>query len=86
MSEIYITTTDQLKREAHRTNGDFVDFQIVLAGGLATSSKRISYRKESREFLIINEIDESYQEVHENDLKKKTLIVRAMENNCLLKL
>ncbi len=85
MTEVYITSLEQLKMEAYRENGDFIDFQVVLAGGLARSSKRISYRPENNEFLIINEIDESYQEIFESDLNENSILIEAISMNCLIK-
>jgi len=85
MAGVYINSIEQLKKEAYRENGDLIDFQVLLAGGLARSSKRISYRPEDKVFLIINEIDESYQEVFESDLKEKTILIEAISKNCLIK-
>lgn len=85
MTEVSITSIEQLKVEAYRKNGDFIDFQVILAGGLARSSKRISYRPNSNEFLIINEIDESFQELSESDLKESTILIEAISKNCLIK-
>lgn len=85
MVQVYITSIDQLKQEAYRENGDFIDFQVVLAGGLAISSKRISYRPDNNEFLIINEIDESFQELSESDLNENTILIEAISKNCLFK-
>jgi hypothetical protein len=51
-----------------------------LAGGHTRSSKRISYRPaENKQWLIINEIDDSYQELLDINLSKKTMIVEAIE-------
>lgn len=78
-----ITSTEQLKTLANNENGDFIEFYILLAG-LAISSKRISYRpNEEKNWLIINEIDDSYQELIDKDLSKKTLIVEAIEKGSL---
>lgn len=85
MTQVYIASLDQLKKEAYRKNGDFVHFQVILAGGLAKSSKRISFRPEQNEFLIINEIDESYQEIAESDLSENTILIEAISKNCLIK-
>lgn len=77
-----ITTIDQLKQEAYKENGDFVEFFIVLAGGLAKSYKRISYRPAFNEFLIIHEIDESFEEVMEEELLNGTILGEAMVKGC----
>jgi hypothetical protein len=75
-----ITSLEQLKTLAYRENGDFVEFYLLLAGGLARSSKRISYRpSESKNWLILNEVDNSYQELIDKNISKKTLIVKAIE-------
>jgi hypothetical protein len=83
--QIQVKNIDHLKSLATRDNGDFVDFYITLAGGLAKSSKRIQYNSNFDEFSIIHEIDESYQEVIASELCNKTNIVQAIENNCLFK-
>lgn len=86
MAKVSITSIEQLKAEAYRKNGDFIDFHVILAGGgVARSSKRISYRPDSNEFLIINEIDESFQELSESDLKESTILIEAISKNCLIK-
>ncbi len=75
-----ITSVHQLKTIANRENGDFVEFYLLLAGGLARSCKRISYRpNEEKNWLIIHEIDGSYQELRDKNLSKRTLIVEAIE-------
>ena len=83
MINIAIQSLEQLKKLAFNDNGDFVEFYILLAGGLAKSSKRISYYPESDEFLIINEIDNSFQKVNSEEIAKETNIVEAIEKNCL---
>lgn len=76
-----ITSIQQLKNLAYKKNGDFIEFYIFLAGGIARSCKRISYRpEESKQWLITNEIDDSYQELLEHNLSVKTNIVEAIKN------
>ncbi|MDI1355292.1 MAG: hypothetical protein PSX36_10250 [bacterium] len=76
---IKITSIQQLKNLAYKENGDFVEFYIFLADGLARSCKRISYRpSEAKQWLIINEIDATYQELLERNLSRKTIIVEAI--------
>ena len=82
---ILVKNIEHLKTLASNTNGDFIDFHILLAGGLAKSSKRILFFDDIKEFSIINEIDESYQEIHISELSKKTLLNQAIENKCLFK-
>lgn len=79
-----ITSIDHLKKAANKETGDFVQFYIFLADGIAKSGKRISYRpQESKNWLIINEVDESYQELLDKNLGKRTLIVEAIERDSL---
>lgn len=81
---IQITTLNQLKELAFRENGDFVEFYIFLAGGIARSCKRISYRpNEKEQWLIINEMDDSYQELNEECLLIQTNIISAINNRSL---
>lgn len=76
-----VTSIEHLKQLAYHENGDFVQFYIFLAGGIARSGKMISYRpKETKNWLIINEIDDSYQELIDKSLDKRTSIVAAIEN------
>ncbi len=81
---IQISSIQHLKELAFQENGDFIHFDILLAGGLAISSKRISYRPtEEKQWLIINEIDESFQELLERNLSKRTSIVEAINKKAL---
>lgn len=76
---IQINSITQLKEVAYKHNGDFIEFYLYLANGLARSCKRISYRpNESKEWLIINEIDDSYQELKDRNLSMNTPIVEAI--------
>jgi hypothetical protein len=77
-----VTSLDHLKELASNSNGDFVDFYILF-GGVARSSKRILIYPGSDEFSIINEIDESYQEVKSNDLAQETMLIVALEKGVL---
>ncbi len=75
-----ISSLKQLKHHAFKENGDFVEFYLFLVGGLARSCKRISYRpNENKQWLVINDIDDTFQELLEKDLSKKTLIVESIE-------
>ena len=75
-----VTSIEHLKQLAFLENGDFVQFYIFLAGGIARSGKMISYRPtETKNWLIINEIDDSYQELVDRNLSKRTSIVEAIE-------
>lgn len=83
MINMTIGSLEELKKVAFNERGDFVDFYILLAGGIAKSSKRISYNPESDEFSIIHEIDESFQKVNSENIGVKTNILEAIEKNCL---
>jgi len=85
MSNIAIESLEQLKRLSYNKNGDFVEFFILLAGGLARSSKRISYNPNSDQFSIINEIDDSFQEVHSTKIESETNLLEAISKNSLFK-
>lgn len=75
-----ISSIEQLKHLSYKENGDFVEFYLFVAGGLARSCKRISYRpNENKQWLIINEIDDSYQALIEKNLAKKTPIVEGIK-------
>lgn len=83
MTNIPINSISDFKEKAFRENGDFVHFKILLAGGLASSSKRISYRPDDNQFLIIHEIDESYEEIFCNELEQKSNLIEAINKNAL---
>jgi hypothetical protein len=83
IQHIRVESLDHLKQLAYRGNGDYVHFYVLLAGGLARSGKRISYRPDSREFLIIHEIDESDEEVLEGELASQTYLVEAVEKGAM---
>jgi hypothetical protein len=75
-----VISVEHLKQLAYRENGDYVQFYIFLAGGIARSGKMISYRpKEYKNWIIINEIDDSYQALIDKSLSKRTSIVAAIE-------
>jgi hypothetical protein len=61
-----------------------VQFYIFLAGGIARSGKMISYRPQQyKNWIIIHEIDNSYQELIDRSLSKRTSIVMAIEEGAL---
>jgi hypothetical protein len=77
---VKIISIEHLKCLAYRENGDFVEFYLLLAGGIARSCKRVSYRpNENKNWLIINEIDDSFQELIDEELSTKTLIIEGIE-------
>lgn len=70
-------------KELSKING-FAEFEIILAGGLCNSSKRICYYLETNTFDICNEIDDSWQEeITEEELLKNTMIFEAIEKHAL---
>lgn len=80
-----VQNLEHLKGLANNKNGDFEDFYILLAGGLARSSKRILFDKELDEFSVINEIDESFQEFNSSEIGETTNLLEAIEKNALFK-
>ncbi len=75
-----IDSIQELKEACLSQKGDYVDFRISLAGGIAYSSKRILYDSNDNTFSVINEIDESFQDnLSENELRNTTMIVEAIE-------
>ena len=80
---IQVKNLEHLKSLAMNINGDFTDFYILLAYGFAKSSKRIIFYSDVNEFYIINEIDESYQEVKTSELSMKTNLIEAINSKSL---
>lgn len=79
---VLVKSIKHLKKLASNKNGDFIDF-VVFLSKFAKSSKRIIYYGETDEFSIINEIDDSYQELTTDELASKTILVTAIQNRCL---
>ena len=75
-----IKTMGQLKRRS-RDGGDFF---ILLNGGLR-SSKRIEWHEEEKVFCVVNEIDDTVQELTEEQImdREHTLIGEAMRKGAL---
>lgn len=80
-----VKNLEHLKELANNKNGDFEDFYIILANGLAKSSKRILYSPELDEFSLIHEIDESYQEFNSSEIETKTNLITAIKAQALHK-
>jgi hypothetical protein len=80
-----VENLQHLKLLSHNKNGDFSDFYISLAGGIAKSSKRILYDKELDEFSLVHEIDESYQEFPSSEIGHVTNLLEAIEKKALFK-
>ncbi|MDA3817328.1 MAG: hypothetical protein PF486_08125 [Prolixibacteraceae bacterium] len=83
MTNIPINSLPDFKEMAFRENGDFVHFKIIIAGGIATSSKRVSYRPSEDQFLIIHEIDETYEEIFSYQLAERSNIIEAINKKAL---
>lgn len=84
MTNIPIISLSDFKEKAFRKDGDFVNFNILLAGGIAISRKRVSYRPDEDKFLIIHEIDESYEEIASCELAEKSNFIEAIKYNALI--
>ena len=80
-----VRNIEHLVSLASNSNGDFEDFYISIANGLAKSSKRILYHPDSEEFSMINEIDESFQEFHISEIENQSNLVEAMQKGALFK-
>ena len=77
-----IETVDQLKSACNNQRGEYVDFFIILGGGLARSSKRIRYDEQSNSFDIHNEIDDTFQDnITVSELGETTMIIEAINKN-----
>lgn len=77
---IPVTSISQLKSLAYRETGEYVDFCLLLAGGLAKSYKRMGYDQHSDTFGIYHMCDDTEQEdLDEEALAMDTMIVTAIE-------
>lgn len=75
-----IKTLEALKKAANNKKGDMTNFYMLVAGGLARSSKRIAFHPSTKTFNVYNEIDDTFQEnLTEKQLKEETFIVDAIE-------
>jgi hypothetical protein len=78
-----VTSINHLKTLCN-ING-FAEFYIIIANGLAKSSKRIRYYSENNTFDIHNEIDDTWREnITVEDLSIETNIMKAIEKNSLV--
>ncbi len=80
-----VNSLEHLKELANNKNGDFQEFYLKIANGLAKSSKRILYHKDFDEFSLIHEIDESYQEFSSETIGLKTNLLLAIKSKTLFK-
>jgi hypothetical protein len=78
---IQVKSIEELKEFSFKENGDLVQFYLFLLNGKVKTGKRISYRpNERKNWIIINEIDDSCQELLDKNLSKRTNIVKAIDN------
>lgn len=80
-----VKNLEHLKSLSTNENGDFEDFYVLVANGLARSSKRILYDPEYHEFYLINEVDESFQEFHSSEIDNETNLIQAINAKALFK-
>jgi len=80
MKYIKVESLEHLKQLSLNRGDDFVDFVLLIGGGIARSSKRITYYEDMDKFYIINEIDESFQKVLSKDLDSKTNIMAGINS------
>ena len=80
-----VNSLEHLKKLAVNENGDFQDFYISVANGIARSSKRILYEYKNDAFSLIHEVDESYQEFNSSEIKEKTNLIEAINRKALFK-
>ena len=81
-----IKSIEQLKISSANINGEFQEFYILLAGGIARSCKRILYFPPTNTFDVINEIDDTeHEDLTETELESKTNIIEAIKNGCLVR-
>lgn len=77
-----VTSVEELKRLAAVEDGE--EFYILLNYGVR-SSKRIEWDEPSQSFCIVNEIDDTHQDLTEQELATKTNIVKAIERRAFFK-
>ena len=76
-----VKSIEELKEFSFKVNGDLVHFCLFLMNGKVKTGKRISYRPtERKKWIIINEIDDSCQELLDKNLSKKSNIVKAIDS------
>lgn len=82
-----INSIEELKKEAlYSDRKGMTEFFMLLAGGIARSSKRITYFPDTNTFDVHNEIDDSYEEdLTEEQLINETHIVLAIEQGVFFK-
>ncbi|GAK90995.1 hypothetical protein JCM19297_2440 [Nonlabens ulvanivorans] len=78
-----VESVNHLKQLASNKNGNIQEVYIVLAVRLVRSSKRILYDKKLDEFFIVNEIDNTYQELLASEIGDRTTLISAIEAKAL---
>ena len=77
-----VKSVEELKKLANVEDGE--EFFIQLNFGLR-STKRIEWDEPSKSFCILNEIDDTHQDLTEQELATETNIVKAIENRAFFK-
>ncbi|MCH2195650.1 hypothetical protein [Kordia sp.] len=77
---------NHLKLLSTNINGDFEDFYVLIANGLARIRKRILYDPIYDEFSLINEINESFQQFHSSKIDIESNLISAIKAKALFKL
>ncbi len=75
-----IKSIDELKILADKG----IEVSILLAGGIARSTKFVDYNKKTKKFYIENYIDGSKEKLTEKQLAKYTNIPEAIKKNALI--
>ena len=77
-----VSSVEELKEMATVEGGAL--FYIVLKYGLK-STKRIEWDPESKSFCILNQIDDTHEDLTEQELATETNIVKAIERGAFFK-
>ncbi len=79
-----VNSIAELKKLAYRETGEYVDFCMLLAGGLARSYKRMGYDPETDTLGIYHMCDDTEQEdLDDTALANETMIAEALEKGAL---
>ena len=76
-----VKSLDELKKICE---DEQMEFFIYLTGGLLRSSKSVSYDSSTDLWYVFNEIDDTEVTCKTKDLDKRTNIVEAINNKCLI--
>lgn len=77
-----VTSVEELKRLANVEGG--VEFFILLNGNVK-SVKRIEWDEPSRSFCILNQVDDTHQDLSEQELATETNIAKAIKQGAFFK-